>query len=590
MTTFARILSYAKKYWYLMLFSFMLVIFDRFLRTYLPIIGTKAIIDVVLVQEQYNLLGNFLLMIIGIYSLKSLINFLQRYINSYLSQRVVFDIRNDLFASLQRKSFSFFDRTETGQLMSRTTTDVERIRRFYAFMITSLFGSILQVAIVVYFLIGMNTSLTLIATAILPSVFILNYIYLKRTRPIYQGIRHRFGVINSILQQNIVGMKVVRVFSKENLERDKFSKENREFFDLNVEAARQRSIYRPLSTFILSIIVALVYWYGGGEVVRNTMSLGSLLVYAQYMTMLTRPITFLGFIIGMYGRALAAAERIFEVLDEEPEIRDRPEVIQLPPIKGEVVFNDVSFQYIKEKTVLKNVSLSVKPGETIAILGATGSGKSTLIYLIPRFYEVTDGKIMIDGHDIRDVTLKSLRKHVGIVLQDIFLFSTTIKENIAFGKPNATMEEIVKAAKSAQAHDFITDFTDGYDTLVGERGVTLSGGQKQRIAIARTLLMNPRILIFDDSTSFVDTRTEQALQRAINNLLTGRTTFIITQRLSTIKNADRILVLDEGEIVEMGTHQELLGRDGIYSRIYRTQFSPIEEISLLKTTNGDYGG
>lgn len=590
MKTFARILSYAKKHWYLMLFSFMLVIFDRFLRTYLPLIGTKAIIDVVLVQEQYNLLGNFLLMIIGIYSLQSLINFLQRYINSYLSQRIVFDIRNDLFASLQRKSFSFFDRTETGQLMSRTTTDVERIRRFYAFMITSLFGSILQVAIVVYFLIGMNTSLTLIAAAILPSVFILNYIYLKRTRPIYQGIRHRFGVINSILQQNIVGMKVVRVFSKENLERDKFSKENREFFDLNVEAARQRSIYRPLSTFILSIIVALVYWYGGGEVVRNTMSLGSLLVYAQYMTMLTRPITFLGFIIGMYGRALAAAERIFEVLDEEPEIRDRPEVIQLPPIKGEVVFNDVSFQYMKEKTVLKNVSLSVKPGETIAILGATGSGKSTLIYLIPRFYEVTDGKIMIDGHDIRDVTLKSLRKHVGIVLQDIFLFSTTIKENIAFGKPNAPMEEIVKAAKSAQAHDFITDFTDGYDTLVGERGVTLSGGQKQRIAIARTLLMNPRILIFDDSTSFVDTRTEQALQRAINNLLTGRTTFIITQRLSTIKNADRILVLDEGEIVEMGTHQELLGRDGIYSRIYRTQFSPIEEISLLKTTNRDYGG
>jgi ATP-binding cassette subfamily B protein len=385
-------------------------------------------------------------------------------------------------------------------------------------------------------------------------------------------------------------MKVVRVFSKENFEKDKFSKENREFFDLNVEAARQRSIYRPLSTFILSIIVALVYWYGGGEVVRNTMSLGSLLVFAQYMTMLTRPITFLGFIIGMYGRALAAAERIFEVFDEEPEIKDKPEVIQLPPIKGEVVFNDVSFQYIKEKPVLKNVNLSVKPGETIAILGATGSGKSTLIYLIPRFYEVTDGKIMIDGHDIRDVTLTSLRNHVGIVLQDIFLFSTTIKENISFGKPQATLEEIVKAAKSAQAHDFITDFPDGYDTLVGERGVTLSGGQKQRIAIARTLLMNPRILIFDDSTSFVDTRTEQALQRAINILLTGRTTFIITQRLSTIKNADRILVLDEGEIVEMGTHQQLLGIDGIYSRIYQTQFAPIEEITLLKTTKGDTEG
>jgi ATP-binding cassette subfamily B protein len=385
-------------------------------------------------------------------------------------------------------------------------------------------------------------------------------------------------------------MKVVRVFSKEKLERDKFSKENQEFFDLNVEAARQRSIYRPLSTFILSIIVVLVYWYGGGEVIRNTMSLGSLLVFAQYMTMLTGPITFLGFVIGMYGRALAAAERIFEVLDEEPEIRDRLDAIQLPPIKGELVFNNVTFRYIKEKTVLKNINLTVKPGETIAILGATGSGKSTLIYLIPRFYEVTDGNIMIDGYDIRDVALNSLRKHVGIVLQDIFLFSTTIKENIAFGKPNATMEEIVKAAESAQAHDFITDFPDGYDTLVGERGVTLSGGQKQRIAIARTLLMNPRILIFDDSTSFVDTRTEQALQRAINNLLTGRTTFIITQRLSTIKNADRIIILDEGEIVEIGTHQELLGINGIYSRIYQTQFAPIEEITLLQTKKGDTEG
>jgi ATP-binding cassette subfamily B protein len=280
----------------------------------------------------------------------------------------------------------------------------------------------------------------------------------------------------------------------------------------------------------------------------------------------------------MYSQALAGAKRVFEIIDAKPEVEDNLNAIKLPPIEGEVRFSDVTFEYLKDRPVLEKINLVVKPGETIAILGATGSGKSSLIYLIPRFYDVVRGKITIDGHDVRDVTLKSLRSKVGIVLQDIFLFSTTIKDNIAFGRPNTTMDEIFEVAKQAQAHEFIMSFPKGYDTLVGERGLTLSGGQKQRIAIARTLLINPKILILDDSTSFVDTKTEQELQKALVTLLKDRTTFVITQRLSTIKNADRIIVLDNGKLQEIGTHEELLGLNGIYSQIYMTQFAPKEKL------------
>jgi ABC-type multidrug transport system fused ATPase/permease subunit len=590
MGTFTRILGYAKRYWHLMALSFTLVVVDRFLTTYLPLVGTKAVIDTVLVQQHYDQLGFYLLLIIGMYSLRSLTTFGQRYINSYVSQRTVFDLRNEFFRTLQKKSFSFYDKTQTGQLMSRTTNDVERIRRFYAFLMTSLFGSVIQVLLVAYFLLEMDPRLTLIAVTTMPFVFVVNYRFMKKTRPLYQEIRWRFGVFSALLQQNIVGVKVVRVFTNENLERDNFTRENTAFLDLNVEVARQRAIHQPLTAFIMSLGVAIVYWYGGGEVIQNTLSLGALLVFGQYMMMLNGSVRFLGFLISMYGRALASAERVFEILDEEPEIRDQPGAYALSTVKGAVTFDHVSFEYLPGKPVLKDITLQVAPGETIAILGATGSGKSTLIYLLPRFYDVTRGTLSIDGTDVREVTLSSLRRRVGIVLQEVFLFSTTIKENIAFGKPDATMDEIEQAAKYAQAHDFIMAFPDGYDTAVGERGVTLSGGQKQRIAIARTLLMDPKILIFDDSTSFVDTRTEQALQRAIDTLLAGRTTFIITQRLSTVKNADRIIVLRDGEIVEMGSHSTLLAKKGIYSQIYETQFVPREEIRRLQPVGDGTGG
>ena len=590
LSVLTRMLGYPKKYWYLVALDLALTVARRFFRVYIPLISTKVIIDDVLLQGNYDQLNFYLFLIVGMFTVSSIISFAIRYIHSYTSQKVVFDIRNELFTSLQEKSFSFYDRTKTGQLVARVTSDIRRMTRFYSFWMSSFFGSIIQIIFICYFLVGIDVRLTLLSLVTVPLVFIINYVFMKRIEPINWEISQEYGVLNAILQQNIVGTSVVRIFINEQSEMSKFSEINTTFFDANVKEVKLRAIFRPFTTFLLGLGTAALYWFGGGEVIRNTVSLGSLLLFSQYLGLLTSPVRFMGNLITMYSRALAGAKRVFEIIDAKTEVEDSLNAIQLPPIKGEVRFSDVTFEYLSERPVLDKINLLVKPGETIAILGATGSGKSSLIYLIPRFYDVVRGKITIDGHDVRDVTLKSLRNKVGIVLQDIYLFSTTIKENIAFGRPNTTMDEIVEVAKLAKAHDFIMSFPEGYDTTVGERGLTLSGGQKQRIAIARTLLMDPKILILDDSTSFVDTKTEQEIQKALVTLLKDRTTFVITQRLSTIKNADRIIVLDNGKIQELGTHNELMALNGIYSQIYMTQFAPKEELlSQLeaKSSKGD---
>ena len=578
MTILSRMLGYVRNYWYLVTFSFALTVVSRFLRIYVPLISTKAIIDDVILQGNYDQLPFYLLLIIGIYASNSIISFLQRYINSSTSQKIVFTIRNELFTSLQEKSFSFYDRTQIGQLMARVTSDIRRMTMFYSFWMNSLFGSIIQIILIYYYLFGIDVNLTFISLITIPFVFVINYFFMKKIHPINSAIRERYGRLNATLQQNIVGMSVVRIFTNEPFELKNFEEVNNTFLNANMEEVKLRAIFRPFTGFLLGLGTALLYWFGSGEVIRNTLSLGSLLLFSQYISMLTLPVRFVSILINLYSRAMAGAKRVFEIIDSKAEIEDKPDAIQLPTIRGEVRFSDVTFEYIKDRPVLKDINFLVKPGETIAILGATGSGKSSLIYLIPRFYDIIKGTITIDDYPIKDVTLKSLRNKVGIVLQDIFLFSTTIKENIAFGQPDATTEKIINVAKLAQAHEFIMSFPEGYDTLVGERGVTLSGGQRQRIAIARTLLRDPRILILDDSTSFVDTKTEHEIQKALDELRKDRTTFVITQRLSTIKNADRIIVLDNGKIEEIGTHKELLKLRGIYSQIYATQFAPKEEL------------
>lgn len=584
-----RMIGYVKKYWYLVTLSFALTVVSRFLRIYVPLISTKAIIDEVILQGHYEKLPVYLMIIIGIYTLNSIISFFQRYMSSYTSQKVVFNIRNELFISLQEKSFSFYDKTQIGQLMARITSDIRRMTMFYSFWMNSLFGSVIQIIFICYYLATIDINLTLISLVTIPFVFVVNYFFMNKIHPINSTIREKYGILNSKLQQNIVGMNVVRIFTNEPFEVKKFKDINDSFLNASIEEVKLRTVFRPFTAFLLSLGTTLLYWFGSGAVINSTLSLGSLLLFSQYIGMLTMPVRFVGMLINLYSRAMAGAKRVFEIIDSKPDIANQPNAIQLPSIQGEVRFNDVTFEYLKDRPVLEDINFVVKPGETIAILGATGSGKSSLIYLIPRFYDVLKGTITIDGYSIKDIALKSLRSKVGIVLQDIFLFSTTIKENIAFGRSDATLEEIVEIAKLAQAHDFIISFPEGYDTIVGERGVTLSGGQKQRIAIARTLLRDPKILILDDSTSSVDTKTEQKIQKALDEIRKDRTTFLITQRLSTIKNADRIIVLNNNKIEEIGTHEELLNLGGIYSQIYETQFAPKEKI-LVQVEEKSSGG
>ncbi len=376
-----------------------------------------------------------------------------------------------------------------------------------------------------------------------------------------------------------MGVRVVKGFAKEDREVEKFSKENLEYMERMVDQSRLSAFYMPLSDFIAGANVLFILWYGGNEMIMGDLSFGSWIAFNLYALQLLWPVRFLGFITGFYKRALAAANRAFEVMDEKSEVTEKEGAFELVNVQGHVRFENVYFGYDKERMVLKSVNLDVKPGETVAVLGATGSGKSSIINLVPRFYDVTSGRITIDDQDIRDVKISSLRKNISIVQQEPFIFSTTLRENISYGNENATMDEIVEAAKAAQLHEFVSSLPDGYNVNVGERGVTLSGGQKQRLAIARALLTNPKVIILDASTSSVDTETEHEIQRALETVLQNRTTFIITQRLSTVKNADKIVVLDAGEIVEEGTHDQLMAKRGQYYRLYQTQ---LEEAAVAR--------
>ncbi|MCJ7505362.1 ABC transporter ATP-binding protein/permease [Candidatus Bathyarchaeota archaeon] len=575
--TFLRVLKYMAKYWPATTVAMLCVVAVTYLNVIVPLI-IREVVDKVLVQNMYDQLAWLSLSIIVIAALRSVFSFTQRFTQQYIGQKVVFDLRNNLFKSLEEKSFSFYDQAQTGQLMSRVTSDVEQVRALLAWWLETLVSSVLTVGSVVLVISTIDPRLMLFYLATIPLVLVAAYNFSKRIRPRFALTREIFGDMTSVIQQTIVGTRVVRAFAQEEHEKKKFSVPHSRYLKTNLEIWRYRSMFMPFMAFTVSLGTALVYWYGGGEVIRGNMTIGSLVASAAYLAMLVMPVRFIGFLMTFYQQAITGAERIFEIMDAKPEVEDKPDAIELPPIQRGIVFKDVFFEYAPGARVLDRINLAVKMGETIALLGATGSGKSSLIQLIPRFYDVTEGSITIDGYDLRDVTLRSLRQQIGIVLQETFLFSASIRENIAYGRPDATMGDIEKVAKIAGAHDFIMSFPDKYDTKVGERGVTLSGGQRQRIAIARALLLNPRILIFDDSTSSVDVETEHEIQQALQILLKNRTTFIITQRVSTIKNATRIVVFENGAIVEEGSHEELLAKDGIYAKIYRTQFKEQEDI------------
>ncbi|MCX7839896.1 MAG: ABC transporter ATP-binding protein/permease [Anaerolineae bacterium] len=512
--------------------------------------------------------------IVGFAVMRGVFAFSQAYNAERVSQGVAFDLRNELFAKIQRLSFSYHDQAQTGQLMIRATDDVEKVRIFIGqglMMALQAFVFLFGTLIVLWLT---NATLTLVVLPTLPIAMILFFTFGAVSQPLFMRVQQKLSALNTILQENLAGIKVVKAFVREASEQARFARAADELMHQQLVISRVFSFLFPFIFLIANLGQAAVLYFGGQQILAGTLTIGEWQKFSLYLVFVFFPLGQLGFIVAQMSQASASAARIFEILDTRSEVSNKPNAITLPPIRGHVKFENVTFRYFgSDRPVLSRVSFEALPGQTIALLGATGSGKTTIINLIPRFYDVTEGRVLIDGYDVREVTLESLRSQIGVVLQDATLFSGTIRDNIAFGRPDATLDEVIAAARAADAHEFITSFPNGYDTLVGERGQTLSGGQKQRIAIARALLLNPRILILDDSTSSVDYATERRIQHALDRLMKGRTSFVIAQRISTVQNADQILVLDKGEIVARGTHAELLEESELYAEIYYSQLT-----------------
>ncbi|HEY1410338.1 MAG TPA: ABC transporter ATP-binding protein, partial [Promineifilum sp.] len=502
----------------------------------------------------------------------------QNFLSQALSESIAFDLRNDIFTKIQRLSFSYHDRNRTGQLMIRATDDVERLRGFIGQGLLMALQALILLAGTLIILFLTNPRLTLVVLPVLPLALIVFMAFGAIAQPLFVEVQRRLGIVNTTLQENLAGLRVVKSFTSESREQARFEQGIDLLRDQRIKVSRIFSFLFPFIFLIANLGQAAVLYFGGRQIIEGTLTIGEWQKFSLYLVYVFIPMGQLGFIISLMAQAGASAERIFEILDARNDVEDKPGAIALTNVDGNVEFRDVTFQYFSaSEPVLSQVSFEAEPGETVALLGATGSGKSTIINLIPRFYDASQGQVLIDGHDVRDVTLESLRRHIGIVLQETVLFSGTIRENIAFGRPDATFEEVVASAKAAAAHEFIEAFPQGYDTQVSERGSSLSGGQKQRLAIARALLMDPHILILDDSTSSVDLNTEYEIQQALDHLMEGRTSFVIAQRISTVLNADQILVLDKGQIVARGTHEELMENSPEYAAIYYSQLA--EDIS-----------
>ncbi|MDZ4671901.1 MAG: ABC transporter ATP-binding protein [Phototrophicales bacterium] len=527
-------------------------------------------------QNTYNSAPSWILgavaLILLVAVIRGLFAFIQSYAAEWTAQGIAYSMRNDIFIRIQRLSFSYYDRNQTGQLMIRATDDVERVRLFIAQGLLLTFQAFLLLVVTLTILFLTNWRLTLSILPILPFSIILFGIFGKISQPLFRDVQIRLSKLNTVLQENVAGIRVVKAFVRQNHEQKRFDESNQDLYIHWLKIARAFSFLFPMIFFVGQIGQAVILYFSGTQIIDGSLAIGEYQKFNLYLAYVFFPLGQLGLIVSLMAQASASAERIFEIIDTKSEITDKPNAIDLPSIEGNVEFRDVTFRYFSSTApVLNKVSFTIKTGQTIALLGATGSGKTTIINLIPRFYDASEGAVLIDGHDVRDVKLDSLRSQIGIVLQETNLFSGTIRDNIVFGRPDATDEEVIAAAKASAAHDFILDFPNGYETSVGERGATLSGGQKQRLAIARALLLNPKLLILDDSTSAVDFTTERKIQAALDNLMQGRTSFVIAQRISTARNADVIIVLDKGAMVAMGTHAELIENSPIYAEIFASQ-------------------
>ncbi len=487
-----------------------------------------------------------------------------------LSQNILRVMRRDFYYALINKSFAYLDQVMSGQIISRITSDMGAIDLFYSETVREIFRHGMQFFFTLYILYLINPNLTLICCIPLPFIFLSTHMYSSRISSYLTRAKNQFGDLNNVLVEGIVGHKLIKTHGMENHFFERFQEQNEAYVDTSLQASRIQSLYRPSSAAMVAVGVALVIFYGGQEAAAGHLSIGEIVLFGTYFIQIVGPMRMFARLIMFYNDAIASARRVFEVIDIGEDVPEAREPVGLE-IRGEIVYSDVSFSYGEGKETLRNINLRIEPSQQVALMGYVGSGKTTLAELVPRFYDVTSGRVMVDGVDIRDIELKVLRRQVGIVLQDVFIFSDTIRNNIAYGKPDATDEEIHAAAKAAQIHEFIETMPRGYDTMVGERGTTLSGGQRQRVSIARTLLTNPRVLILDDSTSNVDAQTEVLIRKAIDTLLEGRTALIITQRASTCEAADKVVVMERGRIISEGKHRELLESSGSYRQLIESQ-------------------
>ncbi|WP_018248157.1 ABC transporter ATP-binding protein [Orenia marismortui] len=542
--------------------------FDRF----------QKLMDAIIVglYEGETTIKQLNLMIMGIFFIfffRAIVQYGEKYLTAYISQNAIRNLRDDLYEHLQRLSLDFYAENKTGEIMSRVTNDVGILQGAIVSGAIGVFSLFFQLTLGLGKLFYDNWRLTLLSLILFPLIGYTIDKFNKRIRKVSKRAQVKVADVSDILQETISGIRVVKSFGREDYEYKRFSKENYANFRANMKNSQLNATLTPITEFLASISFIIILWYGGGEVMKAKMSPGELTGFFTLLLYITNPLKSLTRLSGTIQRALAAAERIFEIIDINPTIKDKEEAQDIDRVDGYIDFKDITFSYNEDELALDNINLGVEPGQMVALVGASGAGKSTLVNMIPRFYDPNEGIITLDGIDIRDIKLDSLRQQIGIVPQETLLFGGTIKENILYGKLDASDEEIIQAAKTANAHDFILKFPDGYDSSIGERGAGLSGGQKQRIAIARAVLKNPQILILDEATSALDTESEALVQEALDRLMKNRTTFVIAHRLSTILDADKIVVMEKGKIVESGTHEELLTKDGVYKKLYEIQFN-----------------
>jgi len=571
MKVFLRLLRYLKPYWRWVVISIVCLLLLTTLNL-LPPLFQKQIIDEVLGKRLLGRLPMLVLGLAGVYALTHFLRFGDLYLRHVLGERFILDLRVLLYDYLQRLSISFFESQQTGEIMSRITNDVNALENFVTHSVGFLVVDLLRLVGTAIILFVLDWQLALLTLLPVPVLAVALRLFNTRVRPIYRQIRDRLGDINAELQDSISGIRVIQAFGQEGHELDRFTQRSTRYYEERVRGIRQWSIFFPAIGFVASLGMVIVLGFGVHRVLSGALTLGGLVAFISYVVSFYEPIHRLVQVDNTVQQAIAAGERVFELLDTVSEIEDEPEAIELPTIRGAIAFEGVSFRYGTGEEVLRGVSFQMQPGQVVALVGPSGAGKTSIANLIPRFYDPVSGQVTVDGHDVKEVKLPSLRRQIAVVLQDTFLFNGTVRDNVVYGQPDASEDEMIAAAKAAYAHEFIVNLPQGYETEIGERGVKLSGGQKQRLALARAILTDPRILILDEATSSVDAEAEYLIQQALEKVLEGRTALVIAHRLSTIRHADKIIALEDGRIVEVGDHRQLLARGGLYSQMYRRQY------------------